>query len=76
MPVVEDLFFNIPGLAGDENPRVRADIVYYPTPNGGGVFSTSSISYCGSLSHNNYDNNISKLTANVLNRFLSDEPLE
>jgi len=62
-------------MAGDENPRVRADMVYYPTPNGGAVFSTSSISYCGSLSHNNYDNNISKLTENVLKKFISDEPL-
>lgn len=75
MPVTEELHFNIPGLAGDENPGVRADIVYYPTPNGGGVFSTSSISYCGSLSHNNYNNNISQLTENVLKRFLADEPL-
>ncbi|MDT5130343.1 MAG: hypothetical protein QOH54_5987, partial [Mycobacterium sp.] len=42
---------------------------------GGGVWSFSSISYCGSLSHNNYDNNISTLTANVLNRFAQDGPL-
>ncbi|GIN98141.1 large subunit of N,N-dimethylformamidase [Siminovitchia terrae] len=75
MPVAEELYFNVPGMAGDENPRVRADMVYYPTPNGGAVFSTSSISYCGSLSHNNYDNNISKLTENVLKKFISDEPL-
>ncbi|MEH7343184.1 N,N-dimethylformamidase beta subunit family domain-containing protein [Bacillus sp. JJ1532] len=75
VPVAEELYFNIPGLGGEENPRVRADMVYYPTPNGGAVFSTSSIAYCGSLSHNNYDNNISRLTENVLNRFLSDEPI-
>ncbi|WP_066399060.1 N,N-dimethylformamidase beta subunit family domain-containing protein [Neobacillus mesonae] len=75
VPVAEELYFNIPGLGGQENPRVRADMVYYPTPNGGGVFSTASIAYCGSLSHNNYDNNISRLTENVLKRFLSEEPL-
>lgn len=75
MPVAEELYFNIPGLGGSENPRVRADMVYYPTPNGGAVFSASSIAYCGSLSHNNYDNNISRLTENILRRFLSDEPL-
>jgi N,N-dimethylformamidase len=75
VPVTEELFFNIPGLSGDEHPRVRADMVYYPTPNDGAVFSVSSISYCGSLSHNNYDNNISQITENVLNRFMSEEPL-
>jgi N,N-dimethylformamidase len=35
----------------------------------------SSISYCGSLSHNGYDNNISRLTGNVLDRFMRDGPL-
>jgi hypothetical protein len=54
--------------------RVRGDIVYFPTPNGGAVWSASSIAYCGALSHNNYDNNVSKLTKNVLDRFVADEP--
>lgn len=75
MQVAEELHFNLPGMSGEENPRVRADIVYYETPNDGAVFSTSSIAYCGSLSHNNYDNNISKLTENILKIFESDEKL-
>jgi N,N-dimethylformamidase len=75
MQVVEELFFNVPSMGGVENPRVRADMVYYPTPNGGAVFSVSSIAYCGSLSHNNYNNNISQITDNVLHKFMSDEPL-
>ena len=57
-------------------PRVRAEIVYYETPNGGAVFSTGSISYCGSLSHNRYDNNVSRITENVLRRFAADQPIE
>ena len=73
--VLEELLFNYPGLNGTENPRVRADMVYYTTPNGGAVFSTGSIAYCGSLSHNGYDNNVSRLTRNVLDRFLAEEPL-
>ena len=35
-----------------------------------------SIAWCRSLSHNNYDNNISRITANVLDRFLSEAPFE
>lgn len=72
--VVEDLFFNVPGVSGSQSSRVRSDLVYFPTPRGGGVFSTGSIAYCGALSHNGYDNSISRLTHNVLDRFLQDTP--
>jgi N,N-dimethylformamidase len=55
---------------GSRQPLVRADMVYVPYPNGGAVFSAGSISYAGCLSHNGYDNNISRITSNVLTRFL------
>ena len=42
---------------------------------GGGVFSVGSIAWCGSLSHNNYSNNVSRITKNVLDRFSSDVPI-
>jgi len=48
-------------------------MLFYETPAGGAVFSTSSISWSGSLSHNNYKNNVSKITANVLERFLKEK---
>jgi N,N-dimethylformamidase len=60
---------------GTENPLVRADMVYLEYPKGGGVFSTSSIAWCGSLSFNHYENNVSRITENVLRRFAADEPL-
>ena len=74
LEVLEELYFNVPGTGGSQDARVRGDIVYFPTPNGGAVWSASSIAYCGALSHNNYDNNVSKLTKNVLDRFTADEP--
>lgn len=73
--VCEELLINYPGLGGHESELVRADIVFYPTSNGGGVFSTSSIAWPGSLSHNNYRNNVSRMTKNVLDRFASDKAL-
>jgi N,N-dimethylformamidase len=73
--VVEEIYFNYPGMGGTADFQVRADITYFTTRNGGAVFSTSSISWCGSLSHNGYDNNVSRMTANVLRRFMEDEPL-
>jgi N,N-dimethylformamidase len=48
---------------------IRADMIYFETPQGGAVFSVGSITFCGSLAHNNYDNNISRIVENVLTRF-------
>lgn len=73
--VMEDFGFNQQGLDGTQHPRVRSDIAYHETPNGGGCFAFSSIAFCGSLPWNECDNNISKLVGNVLNRFMQDGPL-
>ena len=35
----------------------------------GAVFSVGSITYCGSLPAKGFDNDVSRLTFNVLNRF-------
>ena len=40
---------------------MRSELVYFETPNGGAVFSVGSISFCGSLPHNGFDNNISRM---------------
>ncbi|MGH7916309.1 MAG: N,N-dimethylformamidase beta subunit family domain-containing protein, partial [Candidatus Binataceae bacterium] len=73
--VVEEIYFTYPGTGGTQDPGVRSDIVYFRTAGGGAVFATGSISWCGSLSHNNYDNNVARITGNVLERFMSNEPL-
>lgn len=72
--VVEEVLQTGPGLGGG-HPSVRADMVYLKYPNFGAVFSAGSISWFGSLSANNYDNNVSRITENVLRRFASREPL-
>ena len=48
---------------------LRADMVYFENSNGGKVFSTGSITFCGSLPYNNFKNNISTLLGNILNNF-------
>ena len=55
-------------MNGAENPRVRADLIFYETAGGGGVFTTGSISWCAALTHNGYENNVARITGNVLNR--------
>src|SRR5581483_4342805 len=55
-------------LAKGTNPgEGGAEIVYYTTDSGGEVFSVGSISYIASLM---VDAHISRITANVLSRFL------
>ncbi len=71
----EEIISTYPGLDGIEDPRVRADMVFFETPNGGAVFSTGSIAWAASLGHNGYDNNVARITGNVLRRFLDPTPL-
>ncbi|RFS84299.1 LamG domain-containing protein [Actinomadura spongiicola] len=68
--VVEEVMAMKSGQGGTECPDVRADLTYFETPEGGAVFSVGSIDWVGSLSHNGYDNNVSRITKNVLRRFL------
>jgi N,N-dimethylformamidase len=70
--VVEEVLISDSRQGGTVNPLVRADMVYFECPNGGAVYSTGSIAWCGSLSYNNYDNNVSRVTDNVLRQFIRD----
>lgn len=67
--VVEDCAFVLPGLGGTQEPKVRADITYLEDAGGGAVFSVGSINWIGSLMWNGGDNNVSRMTRNVLQRF-------
>jgi N,N-dimethylformamidase len=71
--VPEEIEFMFDGLGGTEHPNVRADMTYSETTGGGAVFATSSIAWSGALSHAGYANNVSRITANVLNRFIGGD---
>jgi N,N-dimethylformamidase len=55
---------------GSQSEHVRADMTYLETPAGGSVFSVGSIAWSASLSHAGYDNNVAKVTGNVLREFI------
>jgi N,N-dimethylformamidase len=74
LPTPEEFRTTHRGLTGEQNARVRADMVLFPTAQGGAVFTTGSIAWVCSLSHNGYDNNVSRITGNVLRRFLDPSP--
>jgi N,N-dimethylformamidase len=68
--VPEDVLSHVWTWPGDPPEKlIRADMVYFETPNNGAVFSVGSITFCGSLSHGGYRNNISRIVDNVLRRF-------
>ncbi len=79
VPVTEEITYSSRGQlltgTGETNPKIRADMIYYKTPNNGAVFSVGSMAWCGSLSHNGYDNNVSRITKNVIDKFVVDTPL-
>jgi N,N-dimethylformamidase len=73
--VSEEITVSTSLQGGTVNPLVRADMVLLEYPHGGAVFSPASITWCGSLSYDNYDNNVSRITRNVLDRFTAKEPV-
>jgi N,N-dimethylformamidase len=68
--VPEELLSHLSTVSGDPPARLlRADMIYAELPAGGAVFAVGSITFCGSLSHNAYDNNVSRILKNVIDRF-------
>jgi N,N-dimethylformamidase len=74
MLVPEEVTGTLPNNDGTQNPRIRGELAFFETPNGGAVFSTGSIAWAGSLSHANNANNVSRITDNVLRRFRDPRP--
>ena len=74
--VNEDIGHMLLSIGGQDDPQVHADVVFFETPRGGAVFSTGSIGWSSALFHNDHDNNVSRLTRNVLDRFLDPAPFD
>ena len=72
--VSEELGFNHPGTGGTQDYQVRADVTYFTTSSGGAVFSTGSIAWGQALPWKDCENDVSRITRNVLNAFL-EEPM-
>ncbi len=51
-----------------------ASLVFFETPSGGAVFSVGSMAYIGALNHKGFDNDIARITTNVLRRFSDPRP--
>lgn len=71
----EEILYSHAGMAGTQDYRVRADIVYFTAPNHGAVFSTGSIAFGQALPAQGFANSASRLLSNVVDAFLQDGPL-
>jgi N,N-dimethylformamidase len=70
----EDLLDPTPDMSGTQSDMIRSDLVFFETQGGGAVFSTGSIAWAAAMAANGYDNEVAKLTTNVLRRFADPEP--
>jgi N,N-dimethylformamidase len=68
--VLEEMLSHLTTVTGESPDALkRAEIVYFRTPSGGEVFSTGSITFCGSLWRNGFEGPVSQLLENVVRRF-------
>ena len=73
---IEDVLTSDSRQGGTVEPRVRADLVFFEYPGGGGVFATGSIAWCTALGVDGHKNPVAQVTGNVLRRFLDPAPLD
>ncbi|MGA0796886.1 MAG: N,N-dimethylformamidase beta subunit family domain-containing protein [Quisquiliibacterium sp.] len=70
MLVPEEQLTHITTIPGKTHKElIRADMTWFDCPGGGEVFSVGSITFCGSLPVNRFDNDISRILDNVVRRF-------
>ena len=68
----EEWLTHVSTWAGDPPEKlIRSDMVYFDCPGGGAVFSVGSITFCGALPVNDFNNNISRILENVVRGFAS-----
>jgi N,N-dimethylformamidase len=69
--VPEEQLTHITTIPGQPHKAlIRADMTWFDCPGGGEVFSVGSITFCGSLPVNQFDNDISRILDNVVRRFV------
>ena len=73
--VQEEILYVHTGMTGTYDYRIRADMVYFTTPNNGAVFSTGSIAFGQALPCENFASNASKVLKNVVDAFSKNERL-
>ncbi|MEZ5924157.1 MAG: DUF6605 domain-containing protein [Hyphomicrobiaceae bacterium] len=72
----EDLLDPTPDWTGTQTDLVRADLTFMETSGGGAVLAVGSIAWAGAMAWNGFDNEVARLTRNVLRRFDNPAPFK
>lgn len=72
MLVCEEVLYGHPGMTGTYDYRIRADMVYFTSPNNGAVFSSGSIAFGQALPCDGFSNNVSKFLKNIVDAFVKE----
>jgi N,N-dimethylformamidase len=70
--VTEELLYSYAGLTGSYDYLIGADMIYFTAPNNGAVFAAGLIAFGQALPVHNFNNNVSRILANVVNASLRD----
>jgi N,N-dimethylformamidase len=74
MLVPEEQLTHLTNLTGgSEKDAKHADMIFCTYPGGGSIFASGSITFCGSLPWNDYENNVSQILENVFTNMLAKE---
>ena len=69
---IEEIITTDGAQGGSVHPLVKSDVVYFEGPNDGPCFRLGRSPGSGRSPYNSYDNNVSRITGNVLRRFVSE----
>ena len=72
MRTIEEMLSSVPPF---DDPKARSDVTLRALPSGGAVFSAGSMTWIAALDHAAFDNDVARITGNVIRRFLNPEPL-
>ena len=73
MRTIEEMLSTVPPF---DDPKARADMTFRAVDGGGAVFSVGSMTWIASLDHADYNNDVARITANAIHRFLDHEPFD
>ncbi len=73
MRTIEEMLSNVPPFS---DPKARSDITFRAVSGGGAIFSVGSMTWIAALDHNGYDNDVARITGNVIRRFLDPSGFE
>ncbi|KAI4176502.1 MAG: hypothetical protein LQ348_005992 [Seirophora lacunosa] len=72
----EETLFPMVNTTGTTSEKIRSDVVYFETGGGGAVFSVGSINWVGAMAWKGFENDVARMTANVLGEFVRRSRVE